>query len=319
MKAFVIKRYGTIGDIEQVEIDGPTVGMDEVLVRVKSASINQADINVITGTNGARFIHSAKSPIRLGFDFSGVIEEMGGKVSQFKTGNDVFGFLPYSSKTTQGSFADFVAVKSSTIARKPSSISHAHASTVGTTASTALQALVKIAGITSGQKVLVNGASGGVGTYALQMAKSYHAEVWGSCSESNSEYVKSMGADHCLDYKKTNIYDLNQKFDIVFDVVSNSSFGKCSGILASKGVFITLLPTVDFVNGKIQSLFSSKRCTFFGVKPTTVDLIKIARMIDDEVISTPVTLTYPIAELQKALEKITLGGVQGKIGIVIED
>jgi NADPH:quinone reductase-like Zn-dependent oxidoreductase len=319
MKAFIIKRYGTIGDIEQVEIDDPTISNDEVLVRVKSAAINPADIKVITGKKGGRFIHSGKSPIGLGFDYSGVINETGAEVSQFKQGDEAFGFLPYSTKTRQGSFADFVVVKCDTLAKKPSSITHAEAATAPTTASTALQALVDIGGIKQGQKILVNGASGGVGSYAVQIAKSYEAEVWGICSASNLDYIKSIGADHALDYKKTALKDLAEKFDIILDAVSNSSFGECSGILAPKGVYITLLPSLGLVTGKIQSMFSVRKCALCFAQPRTADLAKIAKMIDEKVISAPVAETYPIAELQAALEKFKAGGVKGKISIVVEE
>lgn len=319
MKAFIIKRYGAISDIEQVEIGYPTINNDEVLVRVKSAAINPADIKVITGKNGGKFIHSGKSPIGLGFDFCGVINETGVEVSQFKQGDEVFGFLPYSTKTKQGSFADFVVVKSDTVAKKPSSITHTEAATAATTASAALQALVDIGGIKQGQKILVNGASGGVGSYAVQIAKSYEAEVWGTCSVSNLDYIKSIGADHALDYKKNALKDLAEKFDIILDAVSNSSFGECSGSLFSKGVYITLLPSLKLVTGKIRSIFSTRKCTLCFVRPKTADLAKIARMIEEKVISTPVATTFPIAELQKALEKYIAGGVTGKIGIVIEE
>jgi NADPH:quinone reductase-like Zn-dependent oxidoreductase len=319
MKAFIIKRHGAISDIEQVEIVYPTISNDEVLVRVKSAAINPADIKVITGKNGGKFIHSGKSPIGLGFDFSGVIKETGVEVSGFIQGDEVFGFLPYSRKTKQGSFADYVAVKSDTIAKKPSSISYTEAASAATTASTALQALVNIGGIKPGQKILVNGASGGVGSYAVQMAKSYEAKVWGTCSASNLDYIKSIGADHALDYQKTTLKDLTEKFDIIFDIVSNSSFGKCSGILALKGVYITLLPSIGFVTGKIRSMFSIRKCALFVVQPKNVNLSQIARMIDEKVISTPVAVTYSINELQEALEKFVVGGVTGKIGVVIEE
>lgn len=319
MKAFIIKRRGAIGDIEQVEIDDPTISNDEVLVRVKSAAINPADIKVITGKNGGKFIHSGKSPIGLGFDYSGVINETGAEVSQFKQGDEVFGFLPYSTKTKQGSFADFVVVKSDTVAKKPASITHTEAATAPTTASTALQALVDIGEINQGQKILVNGASGGVGSYAVQIAKSYEAEVWGTCSASNLDYIKSIGADHALDYKKTALKDLAEKFDIILDAVSNSSFGECSAILAPRGVYITLLPSFGLVTGKIQSMLSTRKCALCIAQAKTTNLAKIAKMIDEKVISAPVADTYPVADLQAALEKFTAGGVRGKIGIVVEE
>lgn len=319
MKTFIIKKCGAINDIEQVEIDYPTIGNDDVLVRVKSAAINPADIKVITGKNGGKFIHSGKSPIALGFDFSGIIEEAGVEVSGFIQGDEVFGFLPYSTKTTQGSFADYIVAKSGTIAKKPSSISHTEAATAATTASTALQALVNISGIKQAQKILVNGSSGGVGSYAVQIAKSYAAEVWGTCSAINLDYIKSIGVDHALDYQQASLKDLNEKFDIILDVASNSSFGECAGILVSKGVYITLLPSRRFVTGKIQSIFSTRKCALCLVQPRTADLAKIAGLVEEKVISTPVATTFPIAELQRALEKFMLGGVRGKIGIVVEE
>ena len=319
MKAFIVKRYGVIDDIEQVEIDYHTIGKDEVLVRVKSAAINPADIKVITGKNGGKFIHSGKSPIALGFDFSGIIKETGDEVSGFMQGDEVFGFLPYSTKTTQGSFAGYVVVKSGTIAKKTSSVSHTEAATSATTASTALQALVDIGRIKQDQKILVNGASGGVGSYAVQIAKGYGAEVWGTCSVMNLDYIKSIGVNHALDYQQISLKDLAEKFDIILDAVSNSSFGECSGILASKGVYITLLPSLRLFIGKIQSIFSNKKCSLCLVKPKTADLAKIAKMIEEKVISTPVATSFPIAELKSALEKFTAGGVRGKIGVIIEE
>jgi NADPH:quinone reductase-like Zn-dependent oxidoreductase len=319
MKTMVIKKYGTISDIEQVEIDCPAVGKDDVLVRVKSAAVNPADIKVITGKKGGKFIHSGKSPICLGFDFSGVIKEVGSEVLGFVPGDEVFGFLPYNMRTTQGSFAEYVVVKSDTIAKKPSTITHTEAATAATTASTALQSLVNIGKIKPGQKILVNGASGGVGSYAVQIAKSFEAEVWGTCSAGNIDYIKSIGADHALDYKKNALQDLTEKFDIILDAVSNSSFGKCFGILAPKGVYITLLPSLGFITGKIRSMFSSRKCAACVVQPKSTDLAKIAGMIDEKVISPPVAASYPLTDLKKALEKFIAGGVRGKIGVVIED
>jgi NADPH:quinone reductase-like Zn-dependent oxidoreductase len=319
VKAFLIKRYGAISDIEQAEIDYPAIGHDEVLVSVKSAAINPADIKVITGKSGGKYIHSGKSPICIGFDFCGVIKETGVDVSGFAQGDDVFGFLPYSTKTTQGSFADYVVVKSDTVARKPSSVTYTEAATAATTASTALQALVNIGRIKPGQKILVNGASGGVGSYAVQLCKRYETELWGTCSGRNLDYLKSIGADHALDYQRTSLIDLTEKFDIILDAAANSSYGECTGILAPKGVYITLLPSLRLFTGKIRSIFSARKCALCVVQPKTADLAKIARLIDEKAIATSVAYTYPIAELAKALEKFMVGGLRGKIGVVIEE
>lgn len=319
MRAFVVKKHGAISDIEQVGLDYPTVGKDEVLVRVKSAAVNPADIKVITGKKGGRFIHSGKSPIGLGYDFSGIIKEIGADIYGFMPGDEVFGFLPYSTKTTQGSFADYVVVKSGTIAKKPASISHSEAAAAATTGSTALQALVDIGGIKQGQKIMINGASGGVGSYAIQIAKSYAAEVWGTCSAGNMDYLKSIGVDRTLDYRRTSLKDLSEKFNIILDAVSNSSFGECAGILALHGAYVTLLPSLRFISGKLRSIFSTRKCAVCVVQPRTADLATVARMIDEKVISVPLAAEFPIDRLQKALETFAAGGVRGKISIVIED
>jgi NADPH:quinone reductase-like Zn-dependent oxidoreductase len=319
MRAFIVRKRGTINDIEQVEIDYPAIGSDDVLVRVKAAAINPADIKVVTGKDGGRFIHSGKSPIGLGYDFSGVIQEAGPAVSGFGPGDEVFGFLPYSRKTTQGSFADYIAVDAGTIAAKPSSISHTEAAAAATTASTAWQSLVNIGGIQPGQKVLVNGASGGVGSYAVQIAKRYGAEVWGTARASNLDFLTSIGSDHALDYRHHPLRDLPIKFDIILDAVSNSYFGDCSGIMTARGVYITLLPSLGLIAGKLRSLFSARKCAACIVQPRTTNLAEIARMLNDRTISANVAAEFPIAELKTALEKYMAGGVRGKIGIVIAE
>lgn len=319
MKAYVVRRYGTIDNIELAEVDYPAVGSKDVLVRVKSAAVNPADIKVVTGKQGGRFIHSGKSPIRLGFDFSGIIQEVGAEVSGLAPNDAVFGFLPYSVKTIQGSFADFVVVKTGTIAPKPSSISFTEAATAATTASTALQSLVDIGGIRSGQKVLVNGASGGVGSYAVQIAKQYGAEVWGSCSEPNLEFVRSLGADQALNYRMRPLNNLTEKFDIILDAVSNSSFGECSAIMTANSVYITLLPSIGYLTGKLRSFFSTRKCATCIVQPRTATLAEIARLLSNKRISAPVATTFPATELKAAFEKFKAGSVSGKIGIVMED
>jgi NADPH:quinone reductase-like Zn-dependent oxidoreductase len=318
MRAFTIKHYGQISDIELVELDEPRIGHNEVLVKVKSAAVNPADVKVVTGKKGARFIHSGKSPIRLGYDFSGVIQEIGDNVSGFAQGDEVFGFLPYSAKTTQGSFAEYVVAKSGAIAKKPASISHTEAAAAATTASTALQSLVNIGGIKHGQKILINGASGGVGSYAVQIAKNYEAEVWGTSSAGSLDFLKSIGVDRGLDYRNIALKNLGAEFSIILDAVSNSSFGECAAILAPHGVYVTLLPSLKFISGKMRSFFSNRKCAACIVQSRTEDLARIARMIDEKVISTQLAAAFPFDELQKALATFAAGGVKGKIGIVIE-
>jgi NADPH:quinone reductase-like Zn-dependent oxidoreductase len=319
MKAMIIRKYGVIDDIEQAEIHRPTAGNGQVLVKVKAAAVNPADLKVVTGKNGGKFLHSGKSPIRLGFDFSGVAEEVAEEVPGFAPGDEVFGFLPYSSKTAQGSFAEYVVVNSDTIAKKAASISHTEAAAAATTASTALQALAGLGGIQKGQNVLVNGASGGVGGFGVQIARHFGAEVWGTCSAGNIDFVKSLGAGHAIDYKKNSLKDLTGPFDIILDAVSNSSYGECSGIMAPKGVYITMLPSLGLLTGKIRGLFSSRKCSMCIVKAKTTDLSELAGMMEAKSISSSLAAVYPLEKLKEALEKFSAGGIRGKIAITVDE
>lgn len=315
MNTYTAKYRGTIDDVQQTLIDVPEVRADELRIRVMGSAINPADLKVVTWTQGAGFIHSSKRPIRPGFDFSGVIEEKGERVSLFDIGDAVYGFLPYSSRTVQGSFANYVVVKASSVAKKPASIDHATAATIPTTGATAYQALVRIAGIGKGSTVLINGASGGVGCFAIQIARLYESEVWGTASEQNLAFVKSLGADHAIDYTKQDVTRLDQQFDIIFDVVSNSSFKKMKKIMRKGGVYITLLPDLGFVRDKIASLFSSKKCKMIVVKSKTQTLAALADMVDQQKIAVPVEKIYPHAQIREALKAFDRGGARGKIGI----
>ena len=318
MKTFAVKRYGTIDNVEPVELERPAVGSDEVLIRVKAAALNPADLKVITGKNGGRWIHSGRSPIALGFDYSGVIREIGAGAAGCDIGDEIFGFLPYSRQTAQGSFAEYLVVQNGTFAEKPPSVSHTAAACAATTASTALQSLVDIGSIRQGQKILVNGASGGVGSYAVQIAKSFGTEVWGISSAKNLEFIKSIGVDQAVDYQENSLSDLSEKFDIILDAASNASFSECSAILASKGIYITLLPSLSLITGKIRSIFSSRKCAVCIVQPREADLAQIAGLLEKKTITAPVAATYPVAELKNALRQFKAGGVRGKIGIEVD-
>ena len=248
-----------------------------------------------------------------------MIKQTGSRVVGFEPNDEVFGFLPYSMKTDQGSFADYIVVKNGTYARKAPSISHTASASAATAASTALQALVHIGQIKNGQKILINGASGGVGSYAVQIARSFKSEVWGTSSAKNLDYIESIGVEHALNYRTVSISYLAEKFDIILDAVSNSSFSECCGNLAPNGAYITLLPSLSLISGKIRSMFSAQKCAVCIVQPKAADLAKIARLLEKKVIAAPVTASYPISDLKIALQQFEAGGVRGKIGVEIEE
>lgn len=317
MRAFVVKQHGTLEDIVEIELPKAEAGRGEVRIQVMGAAINPADLKVVSGKNGGKFIHSSRSPIRLGFDFSGVVDAVGPNVAAWKAGDEVYGFLPYSRSTRQGSFADYIVVKSDSIAYKPASVTHAEAATAPTVGVTAYQCLVKTAGIQPGQRVLINGATGGVGTYAVQIAKHYGAAVWGTGRRSSTEYLQSLGTDHVVDYNTVELQDLDTTFDIILDAADTSSFHQAYDMLTPGGIYIALLPSLSFVTGKVRSLFSSKRCAVCIISPNTKDLTQLAKLIDQEAVTTPVAATYPVRDIRQALERFELGGINGKIGIMV--
>lgn len=318
MKAYRIDKPGNIDNLSIVDIKKPTPKNDEALVKVKGSSINPADVKVATGKDGANFIHSNKSPVRIGFDFSGIIEEItDGK--DFKVGDEVYGFLPYSSKTVQGSYSEYLVVKINSIAKKPKSTNHHEAASAATTGLTALQSLVNLANIKNGDKVLINGASGGVGSFAVQIAKSFNTEVWGTCSSKNIDFIKSLGTDKTIDYKATKLNEIDEKFDIILDAVSNSSFLDCSRLLNKNGTYITLMPSFRVIIGMILSFFTSKKSSLVIVKSKKEDLELLAKLIDEKKVKSKVNEIYSIEKLKQALKSFDSNGAKGKIGIDFED
>jgi NADPH:quinone reductase-like Zn-dependent oxidoreductase len=318
MKALIINKYGTISDIKISEIDKPITKDNEVLVKIYAAAINPADLKVITGKDGGKFLHAHNFPFILGFDYSGVIEEIGQNVSSFQPQDEVFGFLEYSMKNRQGTFAEYVSVLPETLAKKPKTVSFVEAAAVATTGSTALQCFKDKCNLQSGQKVLVNGASGGVGSYAVQIAKNIGAEVWGICSSRNFDYVKRLGAEQVFDYNNMNLKQLSEKFDVFFDISSSSSFSDTMDILVENGTYVTLLPSLSFAIGKLRSLLRTQACKFVMVKSKTADLSLLSNWMKEDRLNVSIDTSFSLTDATRALQKFKTGGVTGKIAIVID-
>jgi NADPH:quinone reductase-like Zn-dependent oxidoreductase len=299
------------------EIDAPTMGKDEILVRVRAAAINPADLKVVSGTDGGAFLHAKNFPTAFGFDFSGIVEAVGGDVHGRSVGDEVFGFLAYGRSTKQGSFAELVVVKPDTVGDKPPNITHEEAAAAATAGSTALQALEDKGRLRSGQRVLVNGASGGVGSYAVQIASELGAEVWGTASSAKADFVKSLGAARVVDYKTTSLANIGQKFDVVLDAASMSSFGKVSSILEPGGTYVTLLPSLGLVAGMLQSFFSGKRCALVMVKSRATNLNRLAGWLAEGKLKASVDATFPLDEIPAALAALQAGKAQGKVAVTV--
>ena len=233
MKAIIKCEYG-IDNLKLQDVEKPTPAEDQLLVRVRAISVNPVDGHLTRGMWLARMMGGLRKPkdTTVGVDYSGVVEAVGKNVTSFKPGDEVFG-----GKT--GAFAEYIAVKADrAVVLKPANISFEQAGSVGVAGLTALQGLRDIGHVQAGQKVLINGASGGVGTFAVQIAKSLGADVTGVCSTRNVDLVKSIGADRVIDYTKEDFTKSDQHYDVIFDNVQNHSFSERQHVLVENGICV---------------------------------------------------------------------------------
>ncbi len=316
MKVYAIPGRGSIDDIRIYDFPEPMPAKREILIRIKAAAINPADLKIISGKDGGKFLHSASKPIRLGFDYAGIVEKVGSHVTLFKEGDEVFGFLPYGIQTRQGTFSEKIVVKEGQTARKPPSLTHVEAAAAATAGITAYQALIHNGHLSNGAKILINGASGGVGSFAVQIARVYGAEVTGVCSGKNVEFVKELGANRILDYQKEQIADISETFDIIFDAAAKLPYPAWKNVLKKSGVYITTMPTISFIQGVILTMFSGKRCKMVLVKPKQEDITALSKMLEEKKIKSVVEKTYSLKDIKDALKNFESHSIRGKIGIL---
>jgi len=319
MRAAILDKYGAIETLRIGEIEPPNVTDRTILVRVCAASINPADLKVIRGKGGGGFLHAKNFPTAIGFDFSGVVEQVGVNAQGRAVGDEVFGHLAYSPSTKQGSFAELVAVKPDTVGIKPPAVRHEDAAAAATVGCTALQGLRDRGRLNSGQRVFVNGASGGVGSYAVQIAAALGAEVVGSASAAKASFVHSLGVEQVIDYRETPLSSLNETFDVFLDAAATSSFGEAKGLLNRGGAYVTLLPSASVFGAMVLSLFSSKRCGFVTVQSREADLEQLAAWIVSGELKTSVEETFPLSDIHTALSALDSGRVRGKLAVRIDE
>ncbi len=319
MRAAILDRNGPIDSIRIGEIEPPRTGHGTILVRVHAAAINPADLKVVSGKDGGAFLRAKNFPGAIGFDFSGVVEEVGANVRGRSVGDEVFGFLAYSRSNRQGSFSELVAVKPDAVGSKPPGVTHEEAAAAATVGCTALQGLRDKGRLRAGQRVLVNGASGGVGSYAVQIAIQLGAEVWGTASAAKAEFVRSLGAARVIDYNETPLGSIDEKFDVVLDAASRSSFQEVRGLLNRGGAYVTLLLSPSLFAGMLVSVFSSKRASFVVVKSRAEDLDQLGRWLGTGQLNASVERTFGLSEITTALTTFEAGGARGKLAVRITD
>jgi NADPH:quinone reductase-like Zn-dependent oxidoreductase len=319
MRAAILDNSGAIENVRIGEIEPPKLTDSTILVRVCAASVNPADLKVIRGKDGGGFLHAKNFPAAIGFDFSGVVEQVGASARGRSVGDEVFGHLAYSPSTKQGSFAELVAVKPDAVGVKPPGVRHEDAAAAATVGCTALQGLRDRGRLKPGQSVLVNGASGGVGSYAVQIALALGADVVGTASAAKARFVESLGAKQVIDYRETPLSSLNETFDVLLDAASMSSFGEAKRLLNRGGAYVTLLPSPSLVGGMFLSLFSRKRCRFVTVQSRAADLERIASWILSGALKTSVEETFPLSDIHTALSALDSGRVRGKLAVRIDE
>ncbi|MEG4322842.1 MULTISPECIES: NAD(P)-dependent alcohol dehydrogenase [unclassified Microcoleus] len=314
MKAVAFDRYGGAEELQYRELDKPIAKSNELLVRVRASSVNPVDwkirqghLQLLTGFNFPRIV---------GSDISGVVVEVGSEVTKFHPGDEVYTFL---NPITGGACAEYAVVPESSAAIKPHNITHVEAAAVPIAGLTALQALRDLGEIKAGYKVLINGASGGVGMFAVQVAKAMNAEVTGVCSAKNREFVNSLGADFVLDYAEIEFTQQPQKYDIILDAVGTKTFAECENVLQPEGVYISTLPSFDNLAPMLASWFiPGKKAKFILANPNPADLGILRELIESDKVEPIVDRTYSLAEVAAAHAYSETGRAVGKIAIAID-
>jgi len=322
MQAIVQTEYGSADVLHIEEIDRPTIADDEVLVRVHAAGLDRGTWHLMTGLpylgRLAFGFRAPKNPVP-GIDVAGTVVAVGSEVTRFQAGDEVFGI-------GRGSFAEYAAAREDKLAHKPVSLSFEQAAVVPVSALTAIQGLRDAGRIEAGQKVLIVGASGGVGTYAVQLAKSFGAEVTGVCSTAKVDLVRSIGADHVVDYTREDFTEGVQRYDLILDIGGNRGLSRLRRALTSKGTLVIaggeeggkLTGGIDRqVRALALSPFVRQRLTMFISKEHYADIERLAQLIEAGELTPIIDKTYPLHQAPDAMRHLEAGHARGKVVITV--
>ncbi len=321
MKAIVYDTYGPPEVLRCEEIATPAPNDDQVLIKVRAASVNPVDWHFMRGAPFAlRVMAGWNKPkvTRLGTDVAGEVEAVGRKVAGFTPGDAVFG-------SCRGAFAEYVCTAESAVARKPAAVTFEQAAATPVAAFTVLQGLRDRGRLQPGQSILINGAAGGVGTLAVQVAKALGAEVSGVCSTRNVDMVRSLGADHVIDYTREDFTRGDRRYDLIFDLVTNHSLSACRRVLNPGGTYLMIGGSDDrllsllsvVIRAAALSWFTSQTLGLMLAKSSKPDLVAIGALMEAGTVTPVIDRRYALADVPAAIRYLELGHARGKVVITM--
>lgn len=321
MRAVVQERYGDADVLHLAQVCRPRIKDDEVLVRVHAAGLDRGTWHLMTGRPYLMRlvfgIRRPKNPVS-GLDLAGTVVAVGSAVTRFQVGEEVFGF-------GKGSFAEYAAAKENKLARKPANISFEQAAVVPVSAVTALQGLRDAGHVQSGQKVLITGASGGVGSYAVQLARAFGAEVTGVCSTAKTDLVRSLGADHVIDYTRDDFANGTQRYDLILDLAGNPTLPRLRRALTTTGTAVIAGGehggNVTGMSRQLRALalspFVHQRLTMFASARRGTDLEQLTDLIEADRVMPCLDKTFPLERAAEAMRYLEAGKARGKVAITL--
>lgn len=324
MKAVVQDTYGTTDVLEVRDIDRPEIAADEVLLRVRAAGVDRGVWHVMTGLPypirlAGYGIRRPKKNAVLGYDVAGVVEAVGAAVTRFQPGDEVLGIA-------KGSFAELAAAREDKLVHKPTRLSMEQAAALAISGLTALQALRDQAQVRPGQTVLVLGASGGVGSFAVQLAKAFQAEVTGVCSATKADLVRSLGADHVVDYRREDVTAADRRYDVIVDIGGNTPLRRLRRVLASKGTLVIvggenggrwLGGTDRQVRAMLLAPFVGQKLGTFISSENARDVLVLTELVEAGKLLPAVERTFSLSEAPKAIRYVEEGHVRGKVVLTV--
>jgi NADPH:quinone reductase-like Zn-dependent oxidoreductase len=323
MRSIVYRTYGSPDVLQSENVEKPTPGDDEVLVRIRAAAVNPMDYHLMGSLYIARLSTGLRKPKPTypGVDLAGEVEAVGKSVTRFQPGDAVFG-------AARGSFAEYACASTTRLALKPANITFAQAAAIPVAGVTALQGLRDKGRIQPGQNVLINGAAGGVGTFAVQIAKSFGAEVTGVCSTGSVDLVRSIGADRVIDYTRDDVTTGVQRYDLILDCVGSRPLSAWRRIMTAHGTFVAvgarpgsrwLGPLPYLIKLLVSSRFVSQKVVFFVARVTAEDLTALKELVESNKVTPVIDRGYPLSQAADAVRHLEDGHPRGKVVITLDD